>query len=187
MGLFINLKNKMEMITTRIKLLFLNILMSMILFTACSVGALVNIKARKIEHPVSHTNNFYDPAGRLIGSDEYSIQKEFSITFTKWGISSLIDIEREEDISDDLNDIITENDGDAIVDLTVSVANSPINGFTFFTKVISFWGAAIFTPLAIIESSRDYAFIAAGSILIYIFTPAAADIKLEGKVVKIIK
>lgn len=170
-----------------LKLASLNLFISFMLCTACSVGALVNIKADKIEHPVSHTNNFYAPNGTLIESDGYEIQKEFSFTFTKWGVSSVIDIEREEDISDELNDIISENDGDAIVDLTVSVANSPANGFTFFTKVTSLWGALIFTPLAIIDSSRDYAIIAAGSAIVYIFTPAAADIKIEGKVVKILK
>ena len=170
-----------------LKFTSLNILISVLFCTACSVGALVNIKAENIEHPVSHTNNFYAPDGKLIASDGYEIKKEFSFTFTKWGISSVIDIEREEDISDELNDIISKNDGDAIVDITVSVANSPANGFTFFTKVTSLWGTIIFTPLAIIDSSRDYAIIAAGSAVVYIFTPAAADIKIEGKVVKILE
>ena len=40
-----------------------------------------------------------------------------------------------------------------IVELTISVGNSPANGFTFFTKVLSFWGTLIFIPLAIAESS----------------------------------
>ena len=110
-----------------------------------------------------------------------------SFSFTKWGVSSVIDIEREEDISKELNNIIKKNNGDAIVDLTISVSNPPINGFTFFTKVMSLWGALIFTPLTIIEPSRDYAIIAASSIVLYIFTPAAADIKIEGKVVKLLE
>ena len=169
-------------------LIFLIFLFIASLFiNSCSVGALVNVKASDIEYPISHTDNFIAQNESLINRTQYNVQKEFSFSFTKWGVSSVIDIEREEDISKELNNIIKKNNGDAIVDLTISVSNPPINGFTFFTKVMSLWGALIFTPLTIIEPSRDYAIIAASSIVLYIFTPAAADIKIEGKVVKLLE
>lgn len=163
-------------------LIFVNIVF---IISNCSVGVLVNVKAPDIEYPVSHTDNFIAADGGIIDNTQYKIQKEFSFSTTKWGVSSIIDIEREEDISNELNKIIRKNNGDAIVDLTVSVSNPPVNGLTFFTKVVSLWGALIFTPLTIIEPSRDRAIIAASSIVLYMFTPAAAEIKIEGKVVKL--
>lgn len=167
-------------------ILFSFLLVISISLNSCSVGALVNIKAPEITHPVSHTNNFYTRAGELITHNQYEVIKSFSFSFTKWGVSSVIEIEREADISDDLNDLISDNNGDAIVELTISVGNSPANGFTFFTKMVSFWGSLIFIPLAIIETSSEYAVIGASSAVLYIFTPAAADINVKGKVVKII-
>lgn len=156
-----------------------------VLLNSCSVGALVNVKAEHIKYPVSHTSNFYALNDSLITEGQYTVQKEFSLSFTKWGVSSLIDIEREEDISNELNNLVRMNNGDAIVDLTVSAANSPINGLSFFTKIVSFWTALIATPLTIIEPSRDHAIIAGSAIILYVFTPAAAEIKIDGKVVKI--
>lgn len=154
---------------------------------SCSVGVLVNIKAQEITHPVSHTDNFYTPAGELITKGEYEVIKPFSLTFTKWGISGIIEIDREEDISDDLNRLIDKNKGDAIVELTISVSDPPVNNLTFFTKMVSLWGSLIFIPLTAIEPSRENAIIAASSVILYIFTPGAADINIEGKVVKIKK
>lgn len=156
-----------------------------VLLNSCSVGALVNLKAEHIEYPISHTSNFYALNDSLITQDQYTVLKDFSLSFTKWGVSSVIDIEREEDISGELNDLVRKNNGDAIVDLTVSAGNSPLNGLSFFTKIVSFWTALIATPLTIAEPSRDHAIIAGSAILLYVFTPAAAEIKLDGKVVKL--
>jgi len=160
---------------------------TVLLISSCSVGALVNIKAQEITHPVSHTDNFYSTDGNLITPNQYEVIEPFSFSFTKWGVSSIIDIEREADISDELNDLIEENNGDAIVNLIISVSDAPVNGLTFFTKALSFWGSLIFIPLTIAEPSSERAIIAASSVAVYIFTPAAADIKVEGKVIKIIK
>jgi len=163
------------------------LLISSLYIGGCSVGALVNVKAPEITHPVSHTDNFYTANGELIKDAQYKVLEPFSFTFTKWGVASIIDIERDADISDELNKLIKKNEGDAIVNLTVSVSNPPINGFTFFTKVVSLWGSLIFIPLTIAEPSRDYAIIAASSVVLYIFTPAAAEINVKGKVVKILE
>jgi hypothetical protein len=166
---------------------FFSLLSALLLFYGCSVGVLVNIKAPEISHPVSHTDNFYTAQGELITEGEYEVIKPFSFTFTKWGIHSIIEIDREVDISDDLNRIINKNKGDAIVELTISVSDPPVNDLTFFTKMVSLWGSLIFIPLTIAEPSNDYAIIAASSVVVYIFTPGAADINVDGKVVKIVK
>ena len=168
--------------------IFISVLLLVFLYNSgCSVGALVNIKAPDITHPVSHTDNFYTPDGELITNEQYKVIDLFSFNFTKWGVASVIDIEREEDISDKLNDLIKKNNADAIVNLTISVSDPPINGLTFFTKVLSLWGSLIFIPLTIAEPSRDYAIVAASSVILYIFTPAAADINVKGKVIRINK
>jgi hypothetical protein len=169
-------------------IIFLNVVAVCFVFiNGCSVGALVNVKAIDMDYPVSHTNNFYSKSDSLVKLNHYEVQNEFSFSFTKWGVAFPLDIKREEDISKKLNNIIEKNNGDAIVDLSVSVSNPAINGFTFFIKTISFWTALVATSLTIKESSGDHAIIATSSIALYLFTPAAADIKIEGKVVKLLR
>ncbi len=168
--------------------IFLNVIFGCFLFISnCSVGALVNIKAVDIDYPISHTNSFYSKNDSLNNAGQYKVLKEFSFSFTKWGVASLIDIEREEDISTELNKFIEKNNGDAIINLTISVSNPAINGFTFFIKSVSFWTTLVATSLAITESSGSHAMVAAGSLGLYLYTPAAVDIKVEGQVVKLLK
>ena len=162
------------------------IFMMLFLINNCSVGTLVNVKAVDINYPVSHSNNFYSIKDSLIKPGQYKIKKEFSFTVTKWGVASIIDIERDEDISKELNNIIKDSNGDAIIDLVISVSNPAINGFSLFVKTISFWTALAGTALTITEPSAANAIIAASSAIVYIFTPAAADINFEGKVVKLL-
>lgn len=154
----------------------------------CSVGAKVHINASNVEYPVSQTNSFYTPNNQLIITDEYEILEEFSFTFTKWGVSSLINIQSEEDISNQLNRLIKEHNGDAIVDLTIAVYNPPFrNGILWFTKTVALSAALITFPIAIIEAKAGYAVTGAGSAAVFLFTPAAADIKVEGKVVRLLE
>ncbi len=171
------------------KILFLLLsLAGYLLINGCSVGAKVKLNAANIEYPVSQTNSFYTANNRLILPGQYEVEEEFSFTFTKWGVSSPIEIKSEEDISNRLNAIIQQHNGDAIVDLTISVHNPPVrNGLLWFTKTVAFWTALIFTPLTLIEPKSDHAIIAASSIGLYMFTPATAIIKVEGKVVRLIE
>jgi len=155
-----------------------------LILNGCYVGARVNLTASHCEIPVSYTDNFYDSDYNLVGPEDYEIQEEFTYEFTKWGITSPLNIESEEDISKILNERIKKNNADAIVDLQVSVSSSPLNGFFLFTKVLSLWGGLISTPLFISDPSTEYAVVAASSILVYLFTPAASYIRVEGKVVK---
>ena len=171
------------------KIVFLSIILiySSLIHNGCYVGARTNLTASHCDFPVSYTGSFYDGEYNLVNYEDYEILEEFTYEFTKWGITSPLNIESEEDISKILNDRIKINNADAIVDLQVSVSSSALNGFFLFTKIISLWGVLISTPLLISDPSTEYAVVAASSIVVYLFTPAASHIKVEGKVVKLIE
>jgi hypothetical protein len=163
-------------------LIALSISFSLIL-SGCYVGSRVTVEASDCDFPVSFTESLYDSDYNLIGEEDYEIKKEFSFNFSKWGTSWPLNIESDKDISKKLNDIIIKNGGDAIVDLQVSVSSSDVNGFFLFTKVISLWGAIIGTSVLISDGSGEAGLVAASSIAVYLLSPAAANVKVEGKVV----
>lgn len=173
------------------RLYFLLLLLALpiiILMSGCSVGAKVAVTAREVEHPVSYTHSFYNSDDELVLSNDYEELTDFSFTFTKWGVSSWIEIQNSEDISNRLNKIIEKENGDAITNLKISINNpSGKNGLLWFSKVITISASALFTFLAITDDEHrpGFAGIAAGSTLAALFTPAAVDIKVEGTVVKI--
>jgi len=167
-------------------LVIMFIIWSLIL-NGCYVGARVNLTASHCDFPVSYTETFHDGNLNLVDQEEYEIVEEFKYEFTKWGITSPINIESEEDISKILNDRIKINNADAIVNLQVSVSSPGYNGFFLFTKVISLWLSAIAPAVYISDPSTENAVVALSSIAVYLFTPAASHIKVEGKVVEIIK
>lgn len=176
-------------ISNRAKKYILPVLLSSCLFIdGCTVGARVKLSAASVEFPVSQTNSFYTANNHLVLPTQYEVQREFSFTFTKWGVSSPVEIRSKADISDKLNAIIRQDNGDAIVDLTISVSNPPVrNGLLWFTKAMALWTALISIPLTIIEPKTTHAVIAASATAVYLFIPAAAVIKVEGKVVRVIK
>ena len=156
------------------------------IFSGCSVGAKITVSASEVNYPVSHTASFYAQGDNLITDNSYETLKKFDFTFTKWGVSSLIEIKNSEDISRRLNKIIENNNGDAIVNLRVSVNNpSGKNGLLWFSKTLAIGSSALFTFLAISDPKPEFTAIAIGSTGAALFTPAAADIKVEGTVVRI--
>lgn len=161
-------------------------LLSGVLFSGCSVGAKITVTASEIEHPVSQTSSFYNQQDQLLTEEQYETIKNFDFTFTKWGVSSLIEIENSEDISKRLNRIIEKNNGDAIVNLRISV-NNPAgkNGLLWFSKTITTTASVLFSFLAISDPKPEFTAIAAGSTAAALFTPAAADIRVQGTVVRI--
>ncbi|MEQ8523166.1 hypothetical protein [Gracilimonas sp.] len=161
-------------------------LLAGITFSGCSVGAKITVTASEIDYPVSHTSSFYNQQDRLQTEEQYEAVKNFGFTFTKWGVSSLIEIENSEDISNRLNKIIEKNGGDAIVNLHISV-NNPTgkNGLLWFSKTITTTASVLFSFLAISDPKPEFAAIAVGSTAAALFTPAAADIRVEGTVVRI--
>ncbi len=162
------------------------ILLIGVIASGCSVGAKIAVSASNVQYPVSQTSSFYDNQNQLKTDSEYEPVKDFNFTFTKWGISSMIEIKNSEDISNRLNKIIEKHDGDAIVNLRISV-NNPAgkNGLLWFSKTLTTTASVLFTFLAISDPQPEFAAIAVGSTGIALFTPAAADIKVEGTVVRI--
>lgn len=173
---------------SRINIVLLTLLLPFILFlSGCSVGASVAVNAKKVEYPVSFTDSFYSSDNQLILNGEYESLKDFSFTFTKWGVSSWIEIRNSEDISNRLNKIIENENGDAITNLKISIKNPPVrNGVLWFTKAVAITSSALFTVMAVSDSDRrgGYTAIAAGSTLAALFTPATVDIKVEGTVIQ---
>jgi predicted acylesterase/phospholipase RssA len=169
-------------------MLLMLFLPTLVLLSGCSVGATVAVTAKEVDHPVSYTNSFYSSDDELVLSNDYEELNNFSFTFTKWGVSSWIEIRNSEDISNRLNKIIEKENGDAITNLKISINNpSGKNGLLWFSKVITISASALFTFLAIADDEHrpEFAAIAAGSTLAALFTPAAVDIKVEGTVVKL--
>lgn len=153
----------------------------------CTVGVKVLVDAPNVEYPVSQTSNFYS-GERLVLIDEYEELDSFEFTFSRLGTSGIIDMSARVDVSDQLNKIIQEHDGDAITNLTVSVHNPPVaNGLLWFVKTVALSATLISTTIAIIEPKQTPALIAVGSAAVYIFTPAKATIKVEGTVVKLLE
>jgi hypothetical protein len=52
-------------------------------------------------------------------------------------------------------------------------------------KTISFWGLIAGTAALLSDGSKNAAVFAGGSLAVYLLTPAAANITIEGKVVKL--
>ncbi|MCP9291960.1 hypothetical protein [Gracilimonas sediminicola] len=173
--------------TNNTKLFSLAILfLTGVLTSGCSVGAKIAVSATDVQYPVSQTNSFYTQQNQLTTEDQYEALKDFSFTFTKWGISSMIEIKNSEDISNRLNKIIEKHDGDAIVNLRISV-NNPAgkNGLLWFSKTLTTTASVLFTFLAIADPQPEFTAIAVSSTGLALFTPAAADVKVEGTVVRI--
>lgn len=162
------------------------IVTSMLITNGCTVGVKVLVDAPDVEYPVSQTSNFY--AGeRLVLNDEYEILDNFEFTFSRLGTSGIINLVSRVDLSNELNRIIKEQNGDAITNLSVSVHNPPVaNGLLWFVKTVALTATLASTTITIIEPDRVPALIAAGSAAVYVFTPAKATIKVEGYVVRIL-
>lgn len=176
------------LIKSRLNIFILTLSLSVLLFlSGCSVGATVAVNAKKVQYPVSFTDSFYSSDNQLILNGEYDALKDFSFTFTKWGVSSLIEIKNSEDISNRLNEIIENENGNAITNLKISINNPPgRNGLLWFSKAVTITLSVIFTVMVMSESERvgRYSAIAAGSAFAALFTPAAVDIKVEGTVIQ---
>lgn len=160
------------------------LLSGLLFFASCSVGLQVNMEANYLDYPVSHTSSVYAPDGTLYMETDLEPIENFSFEFKKWGVSSIFEIQANEDVSDQLNELIESRGGDAIVDFKISSRNTGTNSFMLFLKSTALVGAAVTTPFAISEKSAGLASLAAGSLITYLFTPGHVEIKMEGTVVK---
>lgn len=161
------------------------ILCSCIFFVSCTVGLNTKIKANTLSAPVSFSETMYTNKMQIADSTKFQRINSFSFEFTKWGISTPLNIGSDKDISRELNQIITKNGGDAILDLKISVKNSGVNYFLLVPKVLSLWTGVVAISLLASGESADNAIVAASSVIIYLFTPAKANIKVQGVVVKL--
>ena len=124
------------------------LLILFVTLSGCSVGAKINIEAQNLDYPVSQSTSIYTPTGEFIYPDNYELISDFSYNFKKWGISS-INIQSTEDISDQLNEIIEEKGGDAIVNLEISMRNTGTNSFMVFIKSVALMGSIIATGVTV--------------------------------------
>jgi hypothetical protein len=154
-------------------------------FQGCFVGTQVNMKSDHLEYPVSFTNSFYSLDHTLVDSG-YQVIDDFSFSFTKWGISKPLNIAGDEDISARLNNIIQKKNGDAIVALAISVKSAPVNGILVITRILSLGLGLLWTAVLLTDQNTDYAIRAVGASVVYLFMPAATEVTIRGKVVKIV-
>jgi hypothetical protein len=170
----------------KIESIFICLIAACIIFliSGCTVAAKVNIHASDLDYPVSYSDSFYDDQLLTRYPDTYRTVNNFSFDFTKFSFTFPINSESNEDISQKLNEIIKQNEGDGIVGLKITVSDSPLNSLTLFTKIVSLWGFMIGTASFISDASRDAALLAGCSLAIYLLSPAAANVTIEGKVVK---
>jgi hypothetical protein len=149
----------------------------------CSVGTRVSIESNRLEYPVSQSSSVYISDGEILKANDYELIADFSYRFKKWGISSL-GIDSGIDISDQLNSIIEEKGGDAIVNLDISMRNTAKNSFMLVLKSTAFIVSIAATAITFADPSAEASLIAAGSLATYLFTPANVDIEIRGTVVK---
>lgn len=167
--------------------LLLFLLLNTFSFNGCWVAAKVDVKAPTIAFPVSYSDTFYSQKDSLITADKYQIKESFKLSFSKWAVGFPLNLGREADISNTLNTLIDKNEADAIVNLTIAVSNPEANVFFLFTKILSFFSSMVFIPITIADPSIENGLIAATSLAIYLFSPARADIEIQGQVVKLNK
>lgn len=103
---------------TKKSLVLFSIIMASLAATGCSMGGRMNLKASNLKYPASTTSSIYDSNLKLLDEGDYEVVKPFSITKTKWTMfDTLIGLTSDPDISEELNSLIKENNGDAIVNL----------------------------------------------------------------------
>lgn len=159
----------------------------LLIFSGCTVGTKVSLTADSVDYPVSMAQSFYSETNTLILPHQYEVVQEFGFEFTKWGVTSPLNINANEDLSDVLNEIIEKYQGDAITDLSISALNPPTrNNLLLFAKTVALSSALVFTTATIINLKMSYGAAAAGSAAVYLFTPAAAKVRVEGRVVRLI-
>ena len=101
------------------KSMLLIFLASSISFWGC-VGGSKTVKADNLEYPASFSESIYDQDMNTITNKNYVVVHSFEYSVTKWStLWGLISLSGAMDISSDLNNIIKENNGDAIVNLKI--------------------------------------------------------------------
>ena len=171
---------------TKCQLLFFVLIIGcqLIFNTGCYVSARVNVQASQTEYPVSFSENIYNDKLELVTPSYYTVVNQFSFSFTKWSLTFPINTTSNEDISQQLNDIIKKYNGDGIVGLKLTAEESPVNNLTLVTKIFSLLGLIGGVLALISDGSQDAVLLTTVSLAVYLLSPAAANITVEGKVIK---
>ena len=92
--------------------------MAILMTVAGCTGGKMVIKADKVNFPVSMTTGVYDKDFKLLSMNNYTIVHSFTFTKHRWSIcNTWIPLSANPNISEDLNNLVTKNGGDAIVNL----------------------------------------------------------------------
>ncbi|MBO6536780.1 MAG: hypothetical protein JJ966_11180 [Balneolaceae bacterium] len=151
----------------------------------CSVGTKLSIEANSLKYPISQSPSVFLRDGELANENEYEYVTDFSYDFKKWGNSTL-NIQSDVDISNQLNEIIEENNGDAIVNLEVSMRNTSANSIMLFVKSIALMGSMISAAVTVSEPTLESSAFTGGFIATYLFTPANIDVQISGTVIRFV-
>lgn len=110
-------------------------LLSLLLF-GCAGGSLT-MTANNLEHPVSTTQGLYDPNYKLLGEEDYEKVGNFEFSVSRWALFwTLIPLSGNPDISADLNKIIKEKGGDAVINLQINVSGVAGSIPNFFASIV---------------------------------------------------
>jgi len=162
----------------------IGLLTGCLLLGGCSVGAKLHVDAPDVTYPVSFTSGYYDRTGAHVTSNMYEEVESFSFSFRRVGVSSVVDIERRENLSSRLDALIEEHNGDAIVNLEVSVNNPGVNSGLLFVKSVSIMVALVTIPATIAQPGTGLATAATVSTVLSFFTPGIVEARIDGVVVR---
>ncbi len=160
------------------------VLFSSLQAVGCYTGARFNLVAPNLDYPVSMTEAVHDHELKVRSFDDYDELSRFTLTFTGWSVGFPLSPNPQKDISDRLNAIVKEKNGDGIVGLTITVGNNSINGVTMALKGIS---AVTFAASLLILSGNDQSdglILAGASLACLLLLPTAGEFTISGTVVK---
>jgi len=113
------------------KIIFLALLLICPLFFGCGGGKMI-ITANDLKYPVSASNSVFDNENSIISknidlSENPDTSSYFEFSVSKSTIAwTLIPLSKDPDISEKLNSIIEEKNGDAIINLQVYTTQNPL-------------------------------------------------------------
>ena len=115
-----------------------------LMFFGCA-GVRGSIVANNIDKPVSFTPYVFDTNGSIIEAKPKDTLKHFQIEKCYLGmLFTIISIDGEIDIAEDLNQEIANVNGDAIVNLTIETKG---DGWSFFSVLIPIIPSALFVDI----------------------------------------
>jgi hypothetical protein len=156
-------------------------------FHGCIVGTRGNIEANDLTAPVAFTYTIHDYAGNVIDERDYIVVSNFSFSYVQRGINYPLSIKHDRDISDELNRLIAEHNGDAIVGFTVVAENATgMNSLPIVAKSIGWMGVAGGLAMTGTWSSNGWSgpILLGSSLAVALFTPGYTNITVYGDIVR---